>query len=438
MTQTGRARARYLNRPWVLFSFALGLRLLALALLPLHFPEADGARSRTWAWGAEAACLAQSLFEGRGYGDPWCLDTGPSAWLTPVYSSLIALLMLVCDGLNRATVLSLYVVQSLASALTALVVARLGAAVGQARAGLWAGYAWALYPPAIWNGIHTVWDTTFVALGVSLFLLAMASLPRAPLPRRVVPVGLIYGALLFLNPAPLAMLPAALAYLVLISERRPGPSIQSAWVFCVAAFAVCLPWMVRNRAVLDTASLRPNFGVEVRIGNHDKATGHPQPFRYHPSHVAGELALYRELGEAAYSADSMRRGLAWIRANPGAFLELSLLRTKQFWLGEWPPSDTRTNPGGASASSDPMSWIKWGSFAMVGLLGLASLVFSGLSREVRWLFGGGLILSCGPYVVTHVSERYRFPIDPPLILLATILVARCCGDRSPAPEESSA
>jgi hypothetical protein len=224
------------------------------------------------------------------------------------------------------------------------------------------------------------------------------------------------------------MLPAALVYLALICGRRRGSSML---VFCMSACAVCSPWMWRNRAVLGTAALRPNLGVEVMIGNHDSATGHPQPLLYHPSHVPAELASYRELGEAAYSADCMRRGLAWIRENPARFLELSLLRARQFWLGEWPPSDTRSE-GGKSARSDPMSWLKWASVLVLGLLGTASVVLSGLSPELRWLFGGGLILFCAPYVVTHVSERYRFPIDPLLILLVTILIARCFAGRAPA------
>ena len=422
----------YLRRLSVLFLIALGLRLVALALVPLHFPDGTGTRGQAWAWGAEAACLAQSLVEGRGYGDPWARGTGASSWLTPVYPGLIALLMLVTDGLNKATVVSLYILQSVASALTAVVLARLGAAIGQARAGLVAGYLMALYPIAIWNSVRTVWDTTLVGLGVTVFLLALVKLPRMPLPRDVVPVAFVYGALLFLNPAPLAILPAVLLYLTLISDRRPGVSIRSAWVFCVAAFAICLPWMWRNRVELQTAALRPNFGVEVMIGNHDAATGHPQPTLYHPSHVESELELYKELGEAAYSSDCMGRGLEWIRSNPGAFLQLTLHRFQLFWVGDWPLSDTRTSAGGGAAG-DPASWLKWASYVLLGILAVASLLVSDVPREVRWLFGGVLLFFCGPYVVTHVSERYRFPIDPLLILMGTILLVRLLGPRPLAP-----
>src|SRR5262245_21929967 len=120
--------------------------------------------------------------------------------------------MQVFGGLTRSTAIALFVVQALASAATAVAIAKLGETLGLKRAGRIAALVWALYPIAVWNAVHTVWDTTFTALGLTLVLLSVASLPRAPSPGRVVAAGAALGALLLINPAPLSVAPVLALY----------------------------------------------------------------------------------------------------------------------------------------------------------------------------------------------------------------------------------
>jgi hypothetical protein len=195
-----------------------------------------------------------------------------------------------------------------------------------------------------------------------------------------------------------------------------------AW-FGGCALALCLPWMVRNQRVLGTWQLRPNFGVELRIGNHDLATGRPEPVRYHPSHVEAERELYLELGEAAYCRENTARARAWIGAHPAAFLRLTAKRAALFWVGEPPGRDPRRSAGLAPAG-DPASWIKYLAFALSGALALAAVALVELPREAKLLVAGSLLLYGAPYYATHVSERYRFPIDPLVVLLDAWILLR--------------
>ena len=409
-----------------LFAAALLVRVLALvasgsASLP------DGLTA--WEWGGEAPTIATALHEGRGYSDPWGHDTGPTSWLTPVYPWVIAQLMSLGGGLTNTTAALLFLLQSALSAWTCVLVVQLGRRLGHPGAGRLGGWLFALYPLAIWNATSVVWDTTFVCWGVTAFLVVL--LARGPDPRGAAVSGLAYGALLFLNPAPIGCLPAIGAWFVLKRGKR---GLASTAAFVAAAVLVCLPWMLRNLRVLDTLQLRPNFGAELHMGNHDGVHGRPVPWETHPSHVESERALYLEHGEAGFGHEGMRRARAWIAANPGRFAALTLRRVQLFWVGELPSSDPRRS-GDVSPAADPASWFKWACFALVGLAALIALARMPLARAERVLLAGSLLLFGTPYYVTFVSERYRFPVDAVLVLLSAWLVLRLLG-RAPTREQT--
>src|ERR1041385_3648815 len=86
----------------ILYGIAAGAFLLRLTVLII---------GRTYwykeigpAWGWEIGWISRSLAEGRGFGSPFGSDTGPTAWIAPLYPSL------------QAVVFKLFGIQSLASA----------------------------------------------------------------------------------------------------------------------------------------------------------------------------------------------------------------------------------------------------------------------------------------------------------------------------------
>jgi hypothetical protein len=404
------------NRRFLLLLFVAALALRLAAVFAMDTPSAARGAT-TWQGSHEPGCLAMSMLEGRGYGDPWCKGSGPSSWLTPAYPSLLALLFSIFGGVSVATALALHVLQSVASAVTCVLLVPLGRAFGLARAGKLAAWIFALYPVAISNAAQLVWDTTFVALALTVFLLVL--LRAAPTIRGSVASGLAYGALLFVNPAPMTLAPAVLVY-VWRNAGGTRRALSAPACFAAAAFAVCAPWMLRNQLVLGAFSLRPNFGVEMRIGNHDEANGRPVPFRYHPSHVEGELALDEQLGEVAYARENTQRALEWIQTHPAHFAALTLRRVQIFWVGESPTTDPRRTDG-LSPKGDPSSWIKFVAYALSGVAAVVGLFVVRMAARLRWLSAASFVLFGAPYYLSHVSERYRFPIDPWLILFGAAL-----------------
>lgn len=404
-------RAEFLG----LFALALGIRLVAMFALDTP----GGAVGKTpWAWGAEQACLGTSLLEGRGFGDPWAKGSGASAWLTPAYPGLLALAFSFFDGVGRGAATFVFVVQSVADAATALLLMALAGRMGWARAARPVGLAWALYPLAIWNAVGTVWDTTLVATALTgfvvLFLRGFGGGRRASLPGTL-GLGCAYGAVLMLNPAPMVLAPVLMAWVA--GWRPTAVGLRRGLLFSMSTLAVVFPWMLRNKFEVDSWNLRDNLGVELMIGNHSNSIGRPEPTKYHPSHIPEEFERYRLLGESEYSKECQGRALAWIEEHPREFLSLVLLRTRLFWLGE-PPTQDRRRSAGSSPARDPEAWIKFLAF---GVLGIGGLLGACLARERlagRWFWILLLAMFSAPYALTHVSERYRFPIDPVLVLLS--------------------
>ena len=122
-----RGTQRFWTSAWILFTVAVLLRVAASAALDAPRLAQSGV---AFDFGAEAACLADSLQRHGVFGDPWGRGTGPSSWLTPPYPALVALCMQLGGGITRTSAWWLFGLQALLSALTALVLVRLGKRVG--------------------------------------------------------------------------------------------------------------------------------------------------------------------------------------------------------------------------------------------------------------------------------------------------------------------
>jgi hypothetical protein len=183
---------------------------------------------------------------------------------------------------------------------------------------------------------------------------------------------------------------------------------RSTALVALAAFLACVPWGMRNYRAFDSVFfVRSNFGLELRMGNHEGATasiddphfrGEPPHPRTHPA----EALKVREWGEVRYMRASGDAAVEWIGSNPGTFARLTAKRIAYFWLGP------RAPPGMA--------------ILFVTLSGLALL---GAVRAFRALTAPRAaallipLLTFPPiYYLVPWQHRYRFPIEWILYLLA--------------------
>jgi hypothetical protein len=85
--------------------------------------------------------------------------------------------------------------------------------------------------------------------------------------------------------------------------------------------------------------IRSNLGLELRVGNNDRAEAAMEVmdrrpvFPRHPAAQIAEARLLQDIGEMEYMRRAQREALEWMQANPTEFLRLTVLRFVYYWFG---------------------------------------------------------------------------------------------------------
>ena len=383
--------------PWwpglLVFLLAFAIRLFFITLIPRDALQP----STDW----ELDAIAMSLVTTGEFANPYILPTGLTAHLPPIPPAILALIYKVF-GITMAAGIAGWLFRMLAQSAIWGLLPWIGVRVGIGwKAGFMGGLVGALFPQSLAHGEALA--------AVLLGLLVVAVVRRwesVPRPAGTLFLGLAFGISFHVQPVFLLVF---LGYLGFELWWRSDPGKwSSAALIVVAALVACVPWGVRNYRAFDALFfVRSNFGLELRMGNHDGAEpsiDHPH-FRNEPPHprTHPEDALkVREWGEVPYMRESGAAARAWIAENPGAFTRLTAERIGYFWLG---PLNL---PGIALL------------FAM-----LTGLAFVGAVRVIRALpppCTAALLIPLLVYPLVYYlvpwQHRYRFPIEWILFLLA--------------------
>jgi hypothetical protein len=328
--------------------------------------------------------------------------TGPTAHLPPLVPGILAFFWGVFGmGLAGGYAARLFGITAF-STLYALV-PWFGERLGLSReAGVLGGVAGSLMVVGGGNGEELA--------GIAIGLLALAFLRRWLSDTGSIGgsllLGAACGATYHLQPA---LLPVVLGWMLFelwwCSDRRKW-ALSGVMVLGMAI--ACAPWAWRNYATFDEVFfIRSNLGLELRMGNHDDATGNLEKledsfeFR-HPRTHPEEARLVQELGEAEYMRRAKAEAIGWIRDNPGKYLKLTASRTIQFWTG---PLD---EPGKALAIT---------VLTILAVLG-AWYSFPGMSLPQRAALLMPLICYPLVYYAVIYMPRYRWPLEWIVLLLA--------------------
>ena len=405
---------------WLIFLVALVARLSFAWYQERKFPHDVLAPAM---FSQETGSIARSLATGKGFSSPFGKETGPTAWLTPVYPLLVAGIFRVFGVFTRASFFAVVLLNALFSSGVCVPIFCAGKRVAGPGVASAAAWLWALFPNAVMFPFEWVWDTSLAALLGASILWATIELAESQRWRDWCMYGLLWGFTLMTNPSLGSLLPFLLGWAAYRADRvnqgRRGTEFHAkkpALAAASIAILCCLPWTIRNYIVFHRlVPLRSNLPLELYIGNNEnyapRATWPPRITKER------ELVRYFHMGEIAFMEEEKRKALAFMRAYPRVEVRLIADRFVAFWTG-------LVNPWQAFLSADSLVRVLLlcSTFSALGaLLGVAALLWK-RSPYLSPLAAYPVVFPW-LYYLTHSNLRYRHPIDPVVLLLVAIAVA---------------
>jgi len=379
----------------------------------------------------ETGHIAYSVATGKGFASPFQRDSGPTAWLTPVYPLLVAGLFKVFGIYSRASfiaAISLNIAFSSMACVPIFYAGKRVAGLGIASAGAW---LWALFTNAIMMPFEWVWDTALAALLAATILWVTLELVESGRLWHWCGYGLLWGFTLMTNPALGSAFPLLLGWLVYRAWRERRLQFSRPAVAAILALLCCAPWTIRNYAVFHRfIPFRSNLGYELYIGNNEN---YDQRRIALPAMITQDLETlrYLRMGETAFMDEERRKAVKFMVGHPRVELWLFENRIIDFWMGTAEPvkifQETDSLLIRGILLGNFLSWTG-------ALLGVAALFW----RRNSYAFPLAVFPVIFPilYYVTHTSLRYRHPIDPVVMLLTAIGVGgwRMGGNFSKEPK----
>ena len=365
--------------------------------------------------GAEITRISVTLAQEGSFAHPFYpLPTGPTAHAAPAYVFLYAGIAKIFGiGWLGARVLWALNIGflGLQLALLPLLSERLGLGV---LPGVIAALLAAVVQP---YRVFVEFESLFT--GAMLVVLCVMTVRYFKAPgdwRRSLLLGVLWGIGILTNPECVLLLFVWAHIAAMDDSPVVLASARRAMVVVLAGAALaCLPWFVRNYEQFHSIFfIRDNFGIELFTSNNSCA--HPTTLENftsgcheltHPNANAALSLEVIELGEVRFNHEMMRRAIAWISQNPGAFAWLTVRRFVRFWFPYL----------GSYRYGVPM-----GILTVFSFVGLAWMYRE--NRAAALLLGATLAVFPLLHYIVQFEARYRYPIFWATLLPAAYAIAK--------------
>lgn len=393
---------------------------IRLAVVGFLYPDQMNPSRNHWHFAFENGKIAYSIVQGHGFSSPLFEDTGPTAWQPPVYPYLIASVFMLFGTYSRASALVLLSLQALISALTCLPVYFAAEKTFGDRVAVVSGWAWALFPLAIYWQAERIWPTWLAALLFTVLLLMTLHFERPVGLSAWIGYGLLWGFTALTDPVVLTVLPIMLGWigfrLYRLRERWFVPPV----VASIAIIFSVSPWFIRNYEVFHRfIPFRDSIGLELRAGNNGDtsywasyALSSARSQKIGPWHNEAEWQRFKQIGEIAYMEENKEKALAFIRSNPHFFAVVTLRRIVFIWTHFWSFSPYYL----AQEPDDPINVVFSPLFTLLTLIGLWRAFR--VDKPVAALYALVLVFFPTVFYFTHGEVYYRRQIDPLMLVLA--------------------
>jgi hypothetical protein len=387
--------------------FALSWVVRVISLLLAREPIEPGVPIRD----VEIVYLAKSIVAGQGFANPFGCLSGATAHLAPVFPYLLGFIYRVFPAAHHTELAVKIVRITIVSVMYALLPWLAERLRLDRRIGVFAGLAGSAIPVFFWLEVRDQWEAPLTALLLVAGLGMFANLFGRSGLRQTAATGAVWGVAL-LNAPTLALSFAALFFVWIWQCRL---RIAAEWrlipALLMPLILVLTPWTMRNYLVFHNVFfIRQNLGLELHMAFNPVSQAALEDnltngaYRDHPTRNPEVCAQFGRVGEPVMNREYKRQALQWVGANPAKSARLMAQRFVAFWRMELPGNATRTLASEA--------------------LTLAAFIGLGLCFR-RHIFAAqltGLVLLTYPliYYVVHFDTRYRYPLEPIIILLACL------------------
>jgi hypothetical protein len=381
---------KLVQSPTVIFVIALAIRLWAVSQLVPVKPWKYFYRYN------EFARIAWAIASGYGYSSPWAdKPLTPTAIEPPVYSYLLAGIFKFTGAYTSRSLWIAVVLNAVLSAITAVLVLRIGRRDFSPAVGVLASWVWSCW---LYEAVVSIrlWESSLAALLLMAALLWLPRLASSPGLSAWLQFGALAGVASLTNTTLLAVFPFFWLWSWVDSRRRGQGCGKRALVSLATFVLVLMPWTIRNYAVFHRLMpVRDNFGLELWLGNGEQMN--------RPSESDFPLlnpAEYNRVGEIRFMDEKREMALVFIRQHPAEFFRSCADRIFHYW----------TDP--EVAVWLPLSILAWSGMILA------------LRRKGSEAVPYAIVLLAFPliYYITHTFPTYRHPTEPVILLLASYTV----------------
>jgi hypothetical protein len=363
----------------------------------------------------EVGNVAASLAQSHGFCCLFRQPTGPTAWLSPIYPLLVAVIFRIFGIFTLPAFYAAVALNCIFSALATFplfyAAKRLSAGAALAPLGAW---IWAIFPIGIILPFQWIWDTSLSVLFAATLLWSTLELKESSRPRDFAQYAFLWGLALLTNPSLGAVLPFLLGWLLYQHRGDRNLLLRLGSLTLAVTLLVCLPWTVRNFVQFHRfIPLRSNFPYEFWSGNNEIFDEHSREVnritRFEQVHS------YAELGENEFLHQKMQAALNFVRTHPALYAQLFGRRVIATWFGT--PAPWRDFQ--ATDSAFARFILAWNAVSFLGVIvGLARFYL----RNRAMFVPVAAFPLCFPitFYIAHTTLRHRHPCDPILALLIAI------------------
>ncbi len=352
--------------------------------------------------GAEYYNIASALVQGRGFSDPFPMETGATAWMPPLLVWIQAGLIQLFDGDRFYVMLVVVLMKTVVLCGCAALVASQGMA---SRTG-WFGFGViaAYFIAECYSGFAFTHDSWLILACVTGTLVGLSWVQRSITAGNwTLSKTLGWGAFggLAALASPVAGFAWAVGTTIAMVRQQTAMWLVAA---CVSIVAVT-PWAIRNKIVLGKfVPIKSNvfFEFDQSLAVDSDGLLDWSTFKLHPYHAGEEQDAYKEMGEIAYLETKRQRFLSQLAASPGEFrrkVRNRLIATTLLPIGF---SDYKMG-----SCQLPLRWLIY----PLPMLAIVFLLFA--ARPLRPLQRWAIILYFAylfPYILCSYYPRYGFPL----------------------------